>query len=804
MKPALVLRTAGALLILGLLTSCAGNRDVTVSEDQGDELVLIKLPSEEGAPEPPEAPAQQPAAEPASEPAKPADTVAQPAEKPAEPGRTTAQPAAERSDIAAEPVAGPAAEPPAEPAAEPPAEPEKGTGAAEVTVGSRTYTGEALAEREMIADLYMRAQKRYFEGDLAGARRLLSGIREGQPYYDMAQRLLKVVDADIEAARASARIEQEDRLDRKDRVEALYRKAEMAYNAKRYVDAVEIIEEAYRLDPRNPKVRELRADARVMKATEDMHINSAEQDIRIAEAMSAIEKVGTIPPELPRAPRPEPEEEEDDPAAKALEEKLNQKISVNLDDTPLDYLLNILFRATGVNIIADPNDLEGQTIKIHAEDIALKELLEYISKTKGVTFTRSGNAIWMQGGGQAESGPVMHWYKVPLTKGLVEVSSQDVSDTSDLEKMLEKVTGDKIIDWPDGSQYYLDRKTNVLLVKTTSEALQEFIDVVKAIDVTPVQVLIETKFIEVSNRDLDDLGIEWHTTSDIGIGRKNGANRLQIDAGMGVTLPAPVSYGSDFPDAGFDAILAGVMTEPQFQLTLHALRATGHTSTLAEPRLIALNNGSPEIEITRTEFYVTDYTIDRQNLAGYTVGTGDESTTNSEYTTIIKPEYEEVEVGFKLKVTPSVGSDLKEITLYIEPEINEVVDTVPGMLYSTVQLVGEGNTPTTEKPIVSTRKLKAKLTVSDGYVVVLGGLVRQTKEEGEVKVPLLGDIPLLGALFRHRTEKNIKKNLLIFVSAKIITPEGRMYVGAGPETLGLGGEADEARSLLDRIEVNVN
>jgi len=763
MKPALAVRTAGILLILGMLSSCAGNRDLTVAEDQNDELVLIKLPAEG----PPDA----------------AEATAEPEEGAAE---------------APEPEEGVAEAP------QPPIEPAAGTGAAEIKVGERTYTSDSLAEREMVAGLYVRAQRQYFDGDLATARRLLLSIEEDQPYYDMAQRLLRTVEADIEAAKAEAEVRLEERRDRADRVQALYRRAEKAFNAKHYEDAVEIIEEAYRLDPRDPKVRELRADARMMKATEDMHRNSAEQDIRIAEAMSAVEKVGTIPPELPRAPRPKRQEEQEDEAAKALEEKLNQEISVNLDDTPLDYLLNILFRSTGVNIIANPTDLEGQTIKVHAEKISLKELLNYISKTKGITFTRSGNAIWMQGGGATEAGPVMEWRKVPLEKGLVEVSEAEVTDSSDLEKMLENVTSNKIIDWPDGSQYYLDRKTNVLLVKTTSEAMKDFIDVVKALDVAPVQVLIETKFIEVSNRKLDDLGIEWHTTSDLGIGSKRGANHFQLDAGMGVTLPAPVSYGAEFPNAGFDAILAGVMTEPQFQLTLHALRSTGHTSTLGEPRLIAMNNGSPEISITRTEFYVTDYTIDRQNLAGYSVGTGESSTSDNQYTTIIKPVYEEVEVGFKLKVTPSVGSDMREITLYIEPEIDEVVDTVPGIIYSTIDLAGEGGTPTTEKPIVSTRTLKAKVTVSDGYVVVLGGLVRQTKEEGEVKVPLLGDIPLLGALFRHRTEKNIKTNLLIFVSAKIITPEGRMYMGAGPGTLGLGGQADEARSLLERIEVDVD
>ncbi len=327
-------------------------------------------------------------------------------------------------------------------------------------------------------------------------------------------------------------------------------------------------------------------------------------------------------------------------------------------------------------------------------------------------------------------------------------------------------------------------------------------------------MLIEAKFLEISTKYFDDFGIEWNLTSDFALAKKNGMNKIQIDPGMGVTLPAPVTVGSDFPEgAGFDAIVAGVMTVPQFQMTLHALRASGHTSSLGEPRIIAMNNATAVMEITRDLYYVSDYDIDRQNFNGSSFysnvgdttvplpGTGGTAPNYDFAEPIIVPRYDKEEVGFKLTVTPSVGRDLKDISLYIEPEITEIVEMLKTRIATTVSAGGEPLQ--IEQPIISKRTLKAKVTISDGYVVVLGGLVRQRKEKGLVKVPLLGDIPLLGRLFRRETEKNIKTNLLIFVSAKLITSEGRMYVGAGPGTLNLGGPADEARRLSNRIEVEV-
>ena len=786
-KASAVLTLVALVALLCMLSGCSGSSSVKPD----DALILIKDQPQQ--PKKAEAPARQ---------IKPkVDDNAQAPEAP------KAEPAAETAEVTDAEDAND----------EEPAE-AKGKLVGGIVAKGDIIIDSNLSERERVAELYMRAQQYHQNGDFTAAKALLKRVKRDQPYYEMIQRMIVMIDADIEKAEQQEAVRKEDAQFRQGKAQRLYRDAQRAYNAKRYSEAVELIEEAYKLDPKNTKIRDLRADALIARGGAEMRHNSLNQDARIAEVMSQVEKMGTVPKELPRVSRPIIQEtpNPDAEVERQLEEKLNQRIPIiNLEAVPLDYLLNLLFRATGVNIIAKPEDLEGKTLTLHVEDIKLIDLLDYISKTLGVSFTRSRNAIWLQGGGDVQAGPLMQWRVIPLNKGLIDVQSDDPAN-SNIEKLLAEVPN--LITWPQDSQYYLDRKTNSLFVKTTSEAMLELVELVKAVDVTPIQVLIETKFIEITDKDFNDFGIDWKLTSDFALSKKGGQNKLQIDSGMGVSLPAPVNPGADFPaNAGFDAILAGVMTVPQFQATLHALRATGHTSTLGEPRLIAVNNSTAELEITKDLYYVSDYEIDRQDWNGSSfVNNTDQllpgvgSSTDLDFAEpIIVPKYTKTDpIGFKLKVTPSVGKDMKDITLYLQPEITDLVEMLKTQIAASNITFG-GQPLSVEQPIISKRKITAKLTVSDGYVVVLGGLVRQTKEKGMVKVPILGDIPILGMLFRRQNEKNIKTNLLIFVSAKILTSEGRMYTTAGPGNLDLGGGyADEpnvsrARELRDQVEVQV-
>ena len=507
-------------------------------------------------------------------------------------------------------------------------------------------------------------------------------------------------------------------------------------------------------------------------------IVSIESKIKDRKALNESRRASLIPDEQAPILRPEIRVEPMNMELKTIQEKLQQKVSVNLVEADLSYVLDLLFRATGINIVANPQMLADQQITIHVEQIPLQDLLEYISRNFGIHFSATRSAIWVSTPDQ----PFMETQIRYLKIGLSDVAEQAESTTSDVEKLLERVP--ELMEWPDGSAHYLDRKRNVLFLRSTPEALLKVNELLDAVDVNPLQILIETRFIEIRADDFKDVDIDFQLLSEFGILKKGGANKVQIDAdsqpelgpGIGGLRPgdSPAPNASGQVD-GVDLTITGVLTDPQFQILIKAIEDTQRSKTLSAPRILALNNYTAEIEIVQDLIYIENFEVDRADISGTTVGVVDDQTGagNLSSEPILVPEFAEgQEIGFRLKVTPSVGDDHKNISLVIEPEITEQIDQIDFEL--TIQGL-EGDPPTITRPIISTRTLSTKATVADGSVLVIAGLMRHNTAYRMTKIPFLGDIPYLGQLFRREGEFDIRSNLIIFVKATIIDGEGRRY-----------------------------
>ena len=129
------------------------------------------------------------------------------------------------------------------------------------------------------------------------------------------------------------------------------------------------------------------------------------------------------------------------------------------------------------------------------------------------------------------------------------------------------------------------------------------------------------------------------------------------------------------------------------------------------------------------------------------------------------------DVGVILNVTPSVGADRKTINLTLIPEVSELKDWIDyGITYSSSS--GGVNYIPIRQPVFRTQNVSTSVIVNDGETVVLGGLIEEKKTKVHDKIPLLGDLPILGRLFRHDYEQSNKMNLMIFVTAKLITANG--------------------------------
>jgi len=247
------------------------------------------------------------------------------------------------------------------------------------------------------------------------------------------------------------------------------------------------------------------------------------------------------------------------------------------------------------------------------------------------------------------------------------------------------------------------------------------------------------------------------------------------------------------PAAGVLA-LAGVFTNPQFQVVLRAVNQQKGVDLVSAPKVTVKSGAKATIKITRKFPYPRDFSPPQvpQNQGG-----GINPATPTTPTS-----FETRDVGVQLEVEPTIGPDGYTIELNLSPQITEFMGYVNyGTPISTIAPVFAGfatNAPVVgtriiqltpnviNQPVFSVRQVDTQVTVYDGSTVVLGGLLREDVQKIQDKTPIMGDVPLVGSLFRSSANQRIKRNLLIFVTAGLLDPAGQPLIKAvenGVETV---------------------
>jgi general secretion pathway protein D len=251
------------------------------------------------------------------------------------------------------------------------------------------------------------------------------------------------------------------------------------------------------------------------------------------------------------------------------------------------------------------------------------------------------------------------------------------------------------------------------------------------------QVFIEAMIIEVKAESGWSFGIDWMLGNQSGSNYYGGAYMNSVPnftsttvAGKSTTLPLSTGFQLGFvPDS---SILAFAL-----------LNASGSDNTyniLSTPQLLTVDNEEAELNVGEEIPVASNNRISDSGTQFYT--------------------YEYKSVGIKLKITPHITNS-NRITLDLYQEINSVLGSTDTT----------STTSSTVPPTLGKRDIKTKLSVLDGKTIVVGGLMQNNKTEEETKVPLLGDIPLLGWFFKHKTVSNTKTNLLVFITPHIVTKE---------------------------------
>ncbi|MEI8139526.1 MAG: hypothetical protein WCI03_06635 [bacterium] len=466
----------------------------------------------------------------------------------------------------------------------------------------------------------------------------------------------------------------------------------------------------------------------------------------------------------------------------AMQKSLSKKVTVHLDNVDLTNFILTLGASEKINIVAD-SLTSTKTLTIHADQVPLSEILDYVARNLGVSFFIGENIIWATPQDQSQKGIPMETRMYHLRKGID--GQLDTSTDAPIEEPKEDNTPivqaiKRFVPQAEGADLLYDKKSHALIVKNTVENLNKVEDIIETMDVCPPQILIEARFISTGVTDLRELGIDWVLNSPLAVTKREGNNKTQINMGATSGFTPPVNAAQ-----GLNMTYEGLLTDPMFKAVIHALEKTGKARTLSVPKVTTINNRSARIRVGDDFRYYDEYDI--QSVPSQVTGNSGNTVYTSQLVPVGSPKLEEL--GIELKVRPSVGADLSSITLQLLPEISEFVR------YETYEVGAGGSsgqnnttatngTSTVKLPIFRRSKIETEVIVQSGETVVMGGLITSTESKHKDKIPFLSSIPLIGLLFQNDLTDNDQKNLLIFVTATIISERGENLVPLTPSPAG--------------------
>ena len=463
-----------------------------------------------------------------------------------------------------------------------------------------------------------------------------------------------------------------------------------------------------------------------------------------------------------------------------LAEQMAQPITADFEEVDFGAAMQFLAEGAGVNVIVSEKAAElGRPVTVHLVEVPFLRVLEYLLNGQGLLYRFDEQAIWVATRDEMEAepmetrvfllarGPGLFATFEPMaeTRESVALQATGLRELKTIKDVL-----DEVVPQLGDSSMQLEERSGSLIVTHAPYYLQQIERLLTALDVTPSQVLIEARFIEVTFTDTKEWSLDAALTGDATLTTKTGKDgtrgaALQLSkTGTSLARGSKIAF-SDFSNQtsgnALNLTLQGILTGTQYQAVLHSLAQNKKTKTLSAPRVTTLNNQTATIKIVTEFVYATQYeaSVVRKDLNSDGDFLDTVSGTSETRFVNVPQGFVTKDLGILLHVTPSIGHDLRTITLALKPEVSEkkTDDSFGGEV---------------TLPRFTERNLETSVVVENGETVVLGGLMKDTTSKTTTKVPVLGSIPLLGKLFRKEDDSVERSNLLIFVTAQLITPAG--------------------------------
>ena len=410
-----------------------------------------------------------------------------------------------------------------------------------------------------------------------------------------------------------------------------------------------------------------------------------------------------------------------------------EPIVIEYNNTELQAALRALATLAGVSLILGDN-VTG-SVTVHLEDIAYTNAMKLIAESKGYAYVED-----------------KHF------KNLVKIQSKTALDAEPVEARVMVLRYAKADDLknvllpmltPQG-KILVDARVNTLILSDVPANLAKLQALVEALDTQTTQVQIEAKFVERTRNPQKDLGVNWSQTllnHSVGLRVPNPSQPVQsavpsaggsLSSSAGTANPSPLEFSKNlgggpwtFPTTIFDA--------GQAQVVFSFLSQDIDTELLANPRVVTTDNGNARIAIS-TEYPIPQFQYNQQigalQISGFTYK----------------------DIGIILTVTPRINRD-NFITLEVTPEASS---------QNGFATLGSGGGSSVQIPIVDTRNAKTTVLIKSGHTLAIGGMMRQDTSDTYTKVPIMGDLPGLGALFRSKSLNKLKRDLYIFLTPTII------------------------------------
>jgi len=427
-------------------------------------------------------------------------------------------------------------------------------------------------------------------------------------------------------------------------------------------------------------------------------------------------------------------------------------ISVRLNRVGLEEAINLFAQLSGANIIV-PELTEAAQISVNLKDVEWRPALQSILDTYDYELYQrvSGSNVYSvrrRPAGAPEAQVVetfvLKYATVPNAAGLVR-------------ELL-----------PEGAQVSEFASRNMIVVKSTESALSEVRSVLASIDKVRQQVFIESKFMELTDGAVKDLGIDWKSLSGYEVAGKTMAGSYGKE--FSTETPSEnvwkdlVDGSATFAGSGEYALLTSVLDADTFSVVLSAMENNRGVNVVSNPRVIVANEEKANISIVRKE---PNLKQERQQTAG---AAGGAAIDNTVFT--LDPDMPFFEYGIRLDVIPSINTS-SNITIQINPSLTRFVE--------------DKEAGANTYPVIDEKSIKTVFNLSSGQTAAIGGLTEVTDTEIEHKVPVLGSIPVLGRLFSWKHTDKGQDETIIFVTVGLANTQQL------EEEIGMPSDAELAR-----------